>query len=376
MLVSMLMLLVGHTATSFRHVPNWQSAIAKVSGNDLKPARWLVVLYTSWILWMLVSLLWSPAPKLGIIDAVLLGVLPIFAVIFAVEFSKTVLVRFPTLVVVGFSIATILLALELADITQIHALNDPDARKYDLNRNAAQAILIFWPVLYVFLAKGVSREFSVIPIVSLLTMCWLTESQSAQMAIIVALTCWLILNLFPRSIPVLSSSLIAFFVLFPLLIPSLTDLTEGSRADVGLPASAEHRIQLWRGHVEPILENPLFGYGAKANRTMGSVGEFGAFAREKGFHGNTTHPHNFSLEFWIDFGLVGILLLAGVLLSIVALISRLDLAYRNISMSLMVGGIAFSFSGAGFMQLWWLSAISMSIAGLVGSHLVMQRSHP
>lgn len=366
-LISLLLLIVGHAATGFRHASSPKSIFNLILLSGSKLLKLFLLFYTLLILWMLVTLLWSPAPALGIIDISLLVIAPIFAAILAIEFSKTTIFQFSTIVLVGYCVSTGLLALELADLSQLQVYGDLDGKKHDLNRNAAQAVLVVWPVVLLYCAKQFAPLVFMVPAITSVCFVALSQSQSAQLAICAALVFCLFLKIAPKLLFLLYAMVGLVFAAFPFATQSIFNLYQSINSFATIAASAEHRLYLWRGFTEPILSNLWFGYGAKANRTMGSEGAFGRFAEEANWQGKITHPHNFSLEIWIDFGLVGISLVLAVSTVVVMMIGRLQPIYRNIAASLFFTGIVFSFSGAGFMQAWWLSAISMATAILIAT---------
>ena len=71
------------------------------------------------------------------------------------------------------------------------------------------------------------------------------------------------------------------------------------------------------------------------------------------------HPHNLVLQVWLELGVLGAVILAALLMTVVRLINheitdRLDLAvgYGTLVSSLVVAGIGF-----GAWQNWWLSSL-------------------
>ena len=141
LLASLVFLIIAHAATAFRHLPNSSTSIKTLLFNESIAVRWFVIGYATLVLWMVTSLIWSPAPKLGAIDAFVVAVAPILAAILAVEHSKTTLFRFSTILFTGFCLSSGLLALEVAEVTNFQVYGDLNGERHDLNRNAAQMIL-------------------------------------------------------------------------------------------------------------------------------------------------------------------------------------------------------------------------------------------
>src|SRR3546814_3641058 len=75
-----------------------------------------------------------------------------------------------------------------------------------------------------------------------------------------------------------------------------------------LPLSWQHRIEIWRFAAEKAAERPLTGWGFDATRVLGRIAESEVFS------GRTLalHPHNLSLQVWLELGGVGALLVVGI----------------------------------------------------------------
>lgn len=94
----------------------------------------------------------------------------------------------------------------------------------------------------------------------------------------------------------------------------LRDLTAGAAY------SASHRLEVWSFTAERIADRPLFGWGFDAARAIPGGGERLDPARDLGVTGTgirgkavrmPLHPHNGVLQVWLELGLVGAALLAG-----------------------------------------------------------------
>lgn len=372
LLVSLLMLFLGHALTRFSYVRSSIATIRSLGAEHPRELKWFLLSITCLFLWMFIALIWSPEPALGARDTFALLFTIFLAPLFAVEFSKVAIIRFSTLLLIGFSVSTALVALELTDVLALQQYGDEDGEKYDLNRNASLAILLIWPVLYGFISRQMPRYLMVIPIVTLVGMLIYTSSQSSQLAFLCGALGWLVLMMVPRSLKFMSTLMAAGFLAFPFLVPWIAKVSQGSRTELGLPESAEHRIQLWLGFFDPIVNQFLIGYGAKANRVMALDGVFGEFAEKAGYLGATTHPHNVSLEFWIDYGLIGAVLAALMLIASGLLLAKLSKTVGLISMVMLITGLSFSFSGAGFTQAWWLASMCMSAAAMIACRLSLE----
>ncbi len=69
-----------------------------------------------------------------------------------------------------------------------------------------------------------------------------------------------------------------------------------------LPASWEHRVEMWGYVSEKVAEKPLFGHGFDAARTFGETFNFRG---HEGWTKVSLHPHNVGLHLWSETGAIG-----------------------------------------------------------------------
>jgi len=83
---------------------------------------------------------------------------------------------------------------------------------------------------------------------------------------------------------------------FPLLIQWLVKTGLATQIHDNVPRSWAHRIEIWTYAVERSLEKPVWGWGYEATRHFEPI--------------IPLHPHNMSLQAWLELGIPGLLLLA------------------------------------------------------------------
>ena len=120
-----------------------------------------------------------------------------------------------------------------------------------------------------------------------------------------------------------------------------------------LPLPWQERIHIVAFTLDRVAEQPLFGWGFDASRTI-SAGIVGPF------HGNPAlplHPHSLWLQIWLELGLVGVVLALALVGVIVDRISAsrsgpmvVATAVATVVSYLVVGNISF-----GAWQNWWLA---------------------
>lgn len=199
----------------------------------------------------------------------------------------------------------------------------------------------------------------------------ITESQSAQLAFIVGAV---FLFAFPYRSKwawaglkgiILTLMLVAPFLaiyLYQNFAPAIENLPMMGRAFAG------HRLEIWDYVSRFMLENPLVGHGIEVTRAT-------VFDSKQIFSNtNTTlHPHNFAVQIWVEFGLVGILIAMFFMYKLLTLIQNnfSEQQQRFILPTLMATLVPASFA-FGLWQGWWtaiffhLAAMSIMICKVTG----------
>jgi len=90
----------------------------------------------------------------------------------------------------------------------------------------------------------------------------------------------------------------------PVVLPGLIALMPESLRE-SLPLSWVWRLEIWTYVSELIKDKPLFGYGLDASRPLNGEMELGGYQIER----LPMHPHNASLQIWLETGLIGVVLL-------------------------------------------------------------------
>lgn len=123
--------------------------------------------------------------------------------------------------------------------------------------------------------------------------------------------------------------------------------------------SAGPRLEIWDYVSRYAMERPYLGYGIEVTRTIED------FDSAEIFQSGTSilHPHNFAIQFWIEFGIVGVL----------ALLSYFGVLFYRMRLSFVSGKAGYLFfpifitllsiasTGYGIWQSWWLGLILMSV---------------
>lgn len=209
-------------------------------------------------------------------------------------------------------------------------------------------------------------------------------SSTAKLALIAAvLVAGLAVLLRPRLL------LLGLAITLPISILAAPPIARTIPADPGtavgavLPASAAHRVAIWRFTAERIYERPVLGWGLdNARRIPGGTTPAWIFLGQgqppvqwPEAHNLPLHPHNAALQIWLELGAFGILATIALLLLTLRGIALLPgpapvqaAAAGSLVAGLLVAGLSY-----GVWQSWWVAALWLSavlgaatLAGVTG----------
>ncbi len=328
-------------------------------GNDVRgqlkslPA----MLFFSFLIFMAVSLLWSPLPERGAKDIGVLTAMFFVALFLAPELARVTLLRFESFVLIALTIGSLGLISEAWGLTSLHATFLERNHVYDLNRNAVWLIVLGCAAIG-FNRQG-ERKPAIVGAIGLLVVFAILSSQgeSAKFALLVAAPAMLITRFASSLIKPLFLLFAAVLLSMPLLAGFLTDRDGMLHIPTPVGAHAEHRVALWQGYAELVGNNPVFGWGTKADRALGGNKMAAKIAAERGYPELTTSPHNVALEIWVNHGFIGALLAAGILLATGWKIFELPAKIRPPIIGIVTAAFAIGMTGSSFYQGWWITTI-------------------
>lgn len=197
-----------------------------------------------------------------------------------------------------------------------------------LNKNVSIFIMMLAPSLLICHRAGAST-ISLLLITMAVMMITTTESQAAQLGLLVIPIAWGALFIFPvTGIPLALSLASLLIILMPWVSPIAFDMfaadmnQQGSLAE---QASVSKRLENWDFISRKIMDNPWNGFGMDATRSI-------TFQSEKIYFPTDTimHPHNMALQVWIEFGLLGIALLLGFFAFLLRRLMKMPPAERRV----------------------------------------------
>lgn len=202
---------------------------------------------------------------------------------------------------------------------------------------------------------------------------YFTSSNAAALGFAVMAALTPMLWAFPRIMPKLvMAGCVAGFILLPTGLATLygaagdtgTPDTEQSRQTDpdGLRGSMGHRYYIWRFATERALERPLTGWGLDASRDIPGGHASIAIGKEL----MPLHPHNATLQLWLELGIPGLLI--GAAAFWLVLRNRLDVPDSTVEVFVkpltMVAVFATMNTTYGIWQAWWLSLLILVLAAL------------
>ncbi|MCB9982854.1 MAG: O-antigen ligase family protein [Rhodospirillales bacterium] len=239
-----------------------------------------------------------------------------------------------------------------------------------LNRTVVFISLVSVPSL-VWLAKSAltkmkKRVVFTLLCVALAAALFLTDSQSAQLAMLAASVFWFA---FPYKAPkawgALGVIIIIGILSGPWLVQWLYNAFAAQVKDMPWLASAyaADRLEIWDFVARKALENPFHGFGIEATRHIEHFDTPMLYTP----HDHVLHPHNAVLQIWIEFGAIGAL---GLCTLIAALLRSLykesqavqDKTTARLPLCLLMMVLIVSCTAYGFWQGWWLGLLTLLAA--------------
>lgn len=132
---------------------------------------------------------------------------------------------------------------------------------------------------------------------------------------------------------------------------------------------AMHRMEIWDFISRYALDQPWTGFGIEATRHIQD------FDSARLYHPDPhiLHPHNFSVQFWIEFGVIGVAVLSGFIGTLLWYISKMEPSRARIYLPTFYAVIAVASTGYGIWQSWWLGCFIMLLCICIGVDKVMHQ---
>lgn len=116
---------------------------------------------------------------------------------------------------------------------------------------------------------------------------------------------------------------------------------------------APERLEIWDFVSRYALQNPLYGYGIEATRAIEAFDSAMIYRDVP----HVLHPHNFALQFWIEFGIIGVITGIVGLSIIIWKIAQTPPVVTQYIFAVFVIALVIASTSYGFWQGWWLGAL-------------------
>lgn len=333
--------------------------------------------------WCLVSSLWSPAIGEALLRAAqLVGetLLGLSLLALALRLGPEEGRRTGLALAIGIAVALILLAIEIATGALFQSLLDPTRPDPFIayKRVATLLAILVWPAAAVLGREpGVGRR-RLAPLLVLATgiVIFRLEGEAAKLAFALSAAAYGLSYWRPRAgAALLVAGAVATVVLPPLVVPLLPPV--GRVATSGLPIgpSGLHRLLIWGFVAGKIAERPWTGQGFNSARSLPRSHADTIVPLDRPLPDGRTelrsgevlplHPHNMSLQIWMEMGLVGATLMAAagwLLLRPLAAAAWRGRAGTAPAIAMIAAGVTVGLLSYGIWQAWWVAGLWFAVA--------------
>jgi exopolysaccharide production protein ExoQ len=318
-----------------------------------KPAA----LFAAVLAWGLLSTLWAVAPERSLVMT--LRLLGLFAVGLSLIAAVPMLAA-PQRLIAWFCAGLVLaLGLTLVQYATLGALTQPflDQPFYEprLNQVENGFVLLVLPLVALLVLQR--RLVAAMVFASAIGVTiYLLVGDAAQFAFLVGIGAAILVYLQRRWVVRAAAALAALVVVVaPLVFPQLIRLGDAQRwANAVKPLSLWHRLEIWSFVGARIAERPLLGWGLDSSRAIPG----GSALTPGGVPWLPLHPHNVTLQIWLELGVLGAILFV---LLVVGLWLALGKApWPRLYAAAAGGSLATAFTVAlgsyGLWQEWWIGS--------------------
>jgi exopolysaccharide production protein ExoQ len=187
-----------------------------------------------------------------------------------------------------------------------------------------------------------------------------THSQSSHLAFVTGLIAF---GLCPAAVRgkiwyILSRSFILIFVASPLIVLWLFSDFAPMISDVSWFQNgyAPNRMEIWDYVARYALDSPIWGHGVDATRVVTEFDSGEIYQPGK----TILHPHNFAIQIWIEFGMIGAVVFSVVFGTLFQSIKSIPASLsRATALAVFIALAAAGSTGYGLWQGWWLGTFIM-----------------
>ncbi len=334
------------------------------------------------VVWMCITLAWTPDPQRGALQAAkflalstagCIGLLGLPRCPPEVGRGATLGLSIGLSLAVGFLAVDLVTGNALTDLIAIARGLDPallEPRLALFNRTAVIIAVLMWPAA-VALGHRTHAAFGLALLALCAAVAVALPMRAIPVALIPAVAAAALVLAAPRSGG--RALAILFAVGIVCLVPAaiVFDLPQ-TLAGIGreqVEGSLLHRLRIWQFVIERIADRPVHGWGLGSSRDL-EGGQAVAAGFGPGVVVLPLHPHNALLQIWLELGAVGAILFAALGTTLFLAIGRLG---AGAPVRAAAAGCAVTFVGIamlsyGAWQSWWvaLAWIAVVVVGALG----------
>jgi O-antigen ligase len=222
-----------------------------------------------------------------------------------------------------------------------------------VNRGLAALAVLTWPAVAALEARGRRRLALALPFLMAVPI-FVMDSLSAKVALVAAMVAFHLLARARWAATAMAVLLPAFVAFWPVTFQALgPPVFEMPRVYDAMPATAQHRIEIWRFTLDRAYERPWLGWGAEASRAVpgGDV----KYSGERKYM--PLHPHNGAMQILLEQGIIGLVLSCAALALLLDRWRALDVsrAAQAAGGALVIAYMAVGFSAFGYWASWWMA---------------------
>ncbi len=354
----------------------------------VRTGPWREIVHLGWIRFLvsfavlaLLSVFWSFTPwtsfrLAGILGLTLLGFVVLHAAVGQLESDDRV--RIAKIVFWAFGFGICILAFDhfsggiiIGTIRRMRGIEIPANEDMRLHLTSATSIaaLALWPWLLA-VRERFGWMWAVTGGVFGLVVMIFGNADTTPIAFAIGLfaagTAWFLPKTAQR---LMLASLVVVLLGTPVAVKYLPDPAEDTPATESIPNSLLHRVFIWKTALSLIEQRPFIGYGINTSRSFYDKSSIRQTPLRGGKLMVTSepiplHPHNGTLQIWLELGLLGVLSIIGVLAMAIrkAFAQGTDPARRSVLSGLFTTVFVIGQSSFGIWQSWWIGVIILSTA--------------
>jgi O-antigen ligase len=336
-------------------------------------ATWLCLIL--FVMWVLLTALWSPAGDLAAETVRRLAAVSVLApigiwAVYRCQGEDRLLAQ--RAIIAGVFVSLGILVSEALNHYAMNRFASPNKEPLeiagDMGRAASATLTLFW-VAYACLYQQMTDariRFLLVAVAIFTSLQFGTDINAVGLAV------GTIAALFALSFPRLALGLVSggaaiLIAAAPLIYPTIAQVAFQLLPGDQMPLSYGRRAQMWETASNYIAQKPLTGWGLGAGSTFDTPILYGGFE----WPIIQLHPHAAPLHIWLETGGIGALLASVTLIMAGGVAIRVFGRYR-VATAALVGGLTFLLLNWGFSHSAWREWVWTSLAALIAFSFMLR----